>query len=120
MDPDPADNLEERIKSLQDEVREITKSTESSTIPIEKETKHFVFNFDMLNSSIVTYVILSFLILAVLFAWKPSLLLEDDTDKTNEKKLSYKKLIVATIVSTILIKTIIIIVVIVYKNQMKT
>ena len=117
MDSDPADNLEERIKSLQNEVKEITTS---ATIPVEKETKQFVFNFDMLNSAIVSYVILPFLILAVLFAWKPSLLLEDITDKTNEKKLSYKKLIVATIVSTIVIKTIIIIGVTVYKNQMTT
>lgn len=118
MDQDSADNLEERIKSLQDEVREITKTTVSSTIPIEKETKHFVFIFDVLNSTIVSYVILPFLILAVLFAWKPSLLLQDITDKTNEKKLSYNKLIVATIISTIAIKTIFILVVIVYKNQM--
>lgn len=98
------DDLEEKIESLQKEVNQITR-----TNTVKEETKQFNF-----NSSIVIYFIVPFLIFIVLFAWKPSLLLED---KTNEIKLSHKKLIVATIVLTIAINTIIILGVIVYKNR---
>ena len=109
------DDLEERINSLQEEVTKIKSSTTSTTTnSIKKETNHF----DIVNSAIVSYVILPFLILVVLFVSKPSLLLEDITDKTNEKKLSYKKIIVATIVLTIALNTIITVSLIVYKNQM--
>jgi hypothetical protein len=107
------DDLEQRIKSLQEEVSQITSPTTSKTTNhVKEETKQF--NFNMFKSSIASYLILPFLIFIVLFAWKPSILLED---KTNEKKLSHKKLIVATIVSTIAINTIIIFGVIVYKNR---
>ena len=109
------DDLEQKIKSLQNEVNQITSS--GSTNSVKKETKQFAFNFDMLNTSIISYAIIPCLIAAVLFASKPSLLLEDNTSKTNDRKFSYKKLIVATIISTIAIKTIIIVGVIVYKNQ---
>jgi Mn2+/Fe2+ NRAMP family transporter len=109
------DDLEEKIKSLQDEVNQIT-LTNSTTSPttnvIKEETKQF--DFKMFKSSIASYLILPFLIFIVLFTWKPSILLED---KTNDKKLSNKKLIVATIVSTIAINTIIIFGVILYKNR---
>lgn len=97
------DDLEEKIESLEKEVHSIT-----TTNTVKKETKQFNF-----NSSIVIYFILPFLIFIVLFAWKPSLLLED---KRNERKLNHKKLIVATIVLTIIINTIITLGVIVYKN----
>ena len=100
------DDLEENIESLQKEVNQITSS--STINPVKEEIKQFNLNLSILN-----YVILPFLIFIVLFAWKPSLLLEDNT---NERKLSHKKLIVATIVLTIAINTIIILVVIVYKN----
>ena len=103
------DDIEENINILQEEVMKITSSTTE-----KKENNQFDFN--IVNSGIVSYVILPFLILAVLFVSKPSLLLEDITDKTNDKKLSYKKILVATIVLTIAINTIITISVIVYKN----
>ena len=109
------DDFEEKIDSLQKEVNQIS-SSNTSTInnSVKKETKQFDFNFNMLNSGIVRYVILPFLILIVLFTWKPSLLLNDNTD---ERKLNNKKLIVATIVLTISINTIIIIGDNVYKNK---
>jgi hypothetical protein len=107
------DDFEKKIDSLQEEVNQITSPTTSTTTnPVKEENKQF--NFNMFNSSIASYLILPLLIFIVLFALKPSILLED---KTNEKKLSHKKLIVATIVSTIAINTIIIFGLIVYKNR---
>ena len=103
------DDFEEKIESLEKEVHQITSITTTNTV--KKETKQFNF-----NSSIVIYFILPFLIFIVLFAWKPSLLLEDKRNERNERKLNHKKLIVATIVLTIIINTIIILGVIVYKN----
>jgi hypothetical protein len=100
------DEFEEKIESLQKELNQITNSTTST---IKEETKEF----NMLKSRIITYVILPFLILIVLFAWKPSLLLDDNKI---EKKLSHTKLIVATIVLTIVINIIITFGVIVYKK----
>lgn len=102
------DEFEEKIESLQKELNQITNSTTST---IKEETKEF--NFNMLKSRIITYVILPFLILIILFAWKPSLLLDDNKI---EKKLSHTKLIVATIVLTIVINIIITFGVIVYKK----
>jgi hypothetical protein len=109
------DDLEENINILQEEVMKMTSSS-TKINDVKKENDKFVFNFGIVNSAIVSYVILPFLILAVLFVSKPSLLLEDNTDKTTEKKLSYKKIIVATIVLTIAINTIITIGLILYKN----
>lgn len=112
------DDLEKRIDSLQEEISQITSSTTSTTTnPVKKETKQFVFNFNMFKSSIAGYLILPFLIFIVLFYWRPSILLDN---KNNEKKLNHKKLVVATIVLTIAINTIIIFGIIIYKNRIAT
>jgi hypothetical protein len=61
------DDFEEKIESLQKELNQITNSTTSI---IKEETKEETkeFNFNMLKSRIISYVILPFLILIVLFA----------------------------------------------------
>lgn len=110
------EELEQKIKRLQDEVRELTTNTTETTSKVVKKKDN---HFDILNLPIVSYVVLPFVIMVLLFAFKPYFIFEDVIDSTNVfvKKISYKKLIVATIVCSALLKTISIIGVLVYKNR---